>query len=377
LAIGCSGGVPARPGAKQPACFDSFTQNVKPKLLVVELWGLGDLVIATPFLRAASEKFAVTLVAKPAWMDLQVRFWPGVTVVPFLAPWTAFKHKYRLHTWPWREVFRLRRQIGRGQFDVGLSARWDPRDHILLALAHAQQRLGFPRMGSGVFLNRTLDRPDPEAHRFENWRVLGQALGLELPSRDRISIPAVHPEREEILIHTGAGQPVRVWPLERYRALAARLREKKYRVQVACDPDQRDWWLKAGEQNLAMPRTVLELLALVDRAGVFIGNDSGPGHLAAMAGVPTFTIFGPQLPEWFAPLHLDSECIEGKPCPYKPCSDYCMFKAPFCIQNVTEEELWSEVSKFIARKHRWAARLSASTQSPIGHGTDSRESRRT
>jgi ADP-heptose:LPS heptosyltransferase len=329
----------------------NLTSNVKQKqkLLVVELWGMGDLVIATPFLRAASEKFDVTLVSKPAWKDLQARFWPGVRVVPFLAPWTAFKHKYRLYAWPWRELFRLRKEIGGGQFDVGLSARWDPRDHFLLALARAKERLGFPRVASRVFLTRPLERPPPEAHRFESWRVLGQALGLGLPSPEKISIPAIHPEREEILIHTGAGQPVRVWPLERYRALAMRLRERKYCVQVACDPDQWDWWQRAGEPDLVMPRTVLELMDLVDRAAVFIGNDSGPGHLAATAGVPTFTLFGPQLPEWFAPLHPRAEWIEGKACPYKPCSDYCQFPFPRCLANVTEEEVEKRVEQFVEK----------------------------
>ena len=86
-------------------------QPAKPRLLVMELWGMGDLVIATPFLRAASERFEVTLVCKPAWKDLQGRFWPEVNVIPFLAPWTAFTGKYRLHRWPWRDLWRLRQAI--------------------------------------------------------------------------------------------------------------------------------------------------------------------------------------------------------------------------------------------------------------------------
>ena len=69
---------------------------MKPKLLVIELWGVGDLAIATPFLRAASEQYDVTLLARPYARDLQVRLWPAVRVVPFTAPWTAFQHKYRL-----------------------------------------------------------------------------------------------------------------------------------------------------------------------------------------------------------------------------------------------------------------------------------------
>jgi ADP-heptose:LPS heptosyltransferase len=100
---------------------------------------------------------------------------------------------------------------------------------------------------------------------------------------------------------------------------------------------------------MATPRTVADLLALADRAGAFIGNDSGPGHLAAFCGVPTFTLFGPQLPEWFAPLHPASQWLEGKPCPYKPCSDYCRFPIPRCMANSSEEEVWTLVKAFLAR----------------------------
>ena len=82
---------------------------LKPKLLIVELWGLGDLVIATPLLRAAAERFDITLLAKPYALDLQRRLWPDVRVAPFVAPWTAFKNKYRLWQWPWRIFWHVRR----------------------------------------------------------------------------------------------------------------------------------------------------------------------------------------------------------------------------------------------------------------------------
>lgn len=321
---------------------------MKPKLLVVELWGLGDLIIATPFLQAASEKYDVTVLAKPYAKDLQTRFWSAVKVVPFVAPWTAFQHKYRLLVWQWREMFRLRKQLARESFDFGMSARWDPRDHLLLTLARAKRRLGFPRMGSALFLSQPLARPEPDAHRYENWRIMARALGFELPPREQLLLPQRSGRQGEILVHTGAGQPVRVWPLERYRSLVARLRQKQFEVQVACDPDQRNWWLAAGEKNIATPNTVAELFVLVDRAGAFIGNDSGPGHLAAFCGVPTLTLFGPQLPEWFAPLHQASEWLEGKACPYKPCSDYCRFPVPYCMIDSGEEEVWSRAQAFAA-----------------------------
>ena len=329
---------------------------MKPKLLIVELWGLGDLVIATPLLRAAVERFDVTLLAKPYALDLQRRLWPGVCVVPFVAPWTAFKNKYRLWQWPWREMIRLRNRMAGEHFDFGLSARritspplsGDLRDHLLLKLFGVQHQIGFPFLRRRVFLTQAVVHPEPEAHRYESWRAVARALDLDLPPRESIFIP-VTPKRETVLIHSGAGQPVRVWPLENYRRLAARLRKKKIQVQIACDPDQRDWWLCAGENLVATPATVTELIALTDRAGAFIGNDSGPGHLAAFCGVPTFTLFGPQVPEWFVPLHPAAEWMEGRVCPYMPCSDYCRYPAPHCLWNIGEDEVWLRVEQFAAK----------------------------
>jgi ADP-heptose:LPS heptosyltransferase len=309
---------------------------VKPKLLVVELWGLGDLAIASPFLRVAGEKYAVTLLAKPFAQDLQPRFWPGVEVVPFLAPWTAFRNKYRLNSWPWRQLFGLRKQLASERFDVGLSARWDPRDHVLLKMFGPKKRFGFSRFRSQLFLTHPITRPMPEAHRYEYWRVLGQELGLDLPLREKLPI-ALACHNRVILVHTGAGQSVR------------RLRESNYAVKVTCDLSQREWWIKHGEKEVATPETVTELLQLTDQSGLFIGNDSGPGHIAAFCGLPTFTIFGPQLPEWFAPLHPQAEWLEGKACPYKPCFDYCRFPVPRCMENISEIEVWSNVEKFVRR----------------------------
>ncbi|HEY5915365.1 MAG TPA: glycosyltransferase family 9 protein [Verrucomicrobiae bacterium] len=321
---------------------------MKPTLLVVELWGMGDLVIATPFLQAASREYSVTLLAKPYALDLQRRFWPEVRVIPFVAPWTAFRGKYRMLEWPWREIFRLR-ELAAERSAIALSARWDPRDHLLLRLLRARRRLGFPRLKSELFLNEPLQRPPPTAHRYENWRVLARALGFELPPREKIPAGSSS-DRKRLLVHTGAGQPVRVWPLARYAGIVARLRRAGYDVIVACDPDQQAFWTSAGEPQLVTPRTVTELLAIVDQAGAFIGNDSGPSHLAAFGGVPTFTLFGPQLPEWFAPLNPLAEWFEGKPCPYKPCSDYCRFPEPYCMVNSGEEEVWGRVSAFLKAK---------------------------
>jgi heptosyltransferase-2 len=66
--------------------------------------------------------------------------------------------------------------------------------------------------------------------------------------------------------------------------------------------------------------------------------------------VPTFTLFGPQLHEWFAPLHPAAEVFEGRACPYKPCSDYCRYATPFCLWQVPVDDVWPRVEKFVVAR---------------------------
>jgi heptosyltransferase-2 len=320
---------------------------MKPKLLVVELWGMGDLVLSTPFLRAAAGSFEVTLLAKSMARELQPRLWPGVEVIGFSFPWTAFKGKYNFIRWPWRELAALTSQLRSRRFDLAVSARWDPRDHFLLRLTGTGRRAGFPWRFSGLFLTERLALPEPGAHRYDHWRVLGRHLGIELPARNHMVAAAR--ESGTVLIHSGAAQPVRVWPLERYQTLAAQLRQNHYNVQIACDPDQRPWWVSHGE-NVRVPASLAELMTLIDTAGIFVGNDSGPGHLAAILGVPTFTVFGNNLPSLFAPLHPAAEWMEGGPCPYKPCFDSCRFVTPECILRTDASQVWPKLESF-AQKH--------------------------
>jgi len=331
-------------GARQNG--GSAAGSGKPRLLVVELWGLGDLVIATPFLQAAMDRYEVTLLAKPYALELQTRLWPDLKIVPFNAPWTAFTNKYQVWRWPVGQMFQLWQQLGRQSFQYGVSSRWDPRDHALLKALGVRHRLGFPRYRSGIFLTQPLPKPATQAHHYEYWRVAGEALGLALPTRDRLPVTPWHPGKP-VLIHSGARLAVRVWPLERYHLLVRRLRATGHLVKVVCDPDQLDWWRKAGETGVACPTTVQTLLEILDGSGIFIGNDSGPGHLAGIVGLPTFTIFGPQLPEWFAPLNPLAQWMEGKSCPYKPCSDYCRMPTPECLWNITAEEVWQRVEAFL------------------------------
>jgi heptosyltransferase-2 len=286
---------------------------------------LGDLALALPFLRTAARHADVTLLAKPQAAPLLRHFAPAVELIALDAPWTAFRAKYRLHRWPWSDLSHTLHELRCRQFDIAVSARPDPRDHLLMRLSGARRRLGYPRLASGLLLSQSVPTPS-RPHRAEHWRNLAAQLDWKL----EIPPPAPRPGRQ-LFIHTGAGQTVREWPRERFYALAAHLRGAGWQVTLI-------------DNSLTDLDRLLEILAGADR---FIGNDSGPGHLAALLGVPTFTLFGPQLPERFAPQHPQAAWIDGAPCAHKPCHDYCRFAVPHCLRDVPLETVRQRVDAWL------------------------------
>lgn len=301
--------------------------GTRPRLLALELWGIGDVALAVPFLREASRQTEVTLLAKPHAGPIVRHFAPDVHYVPLEAPWTAFTGKYRLLRWPWRTIRRTLSLLRDGRFDYGLSARPDPRDHLVLSLARIDQKLGYPRAGSGWLLNQSL--VPAGAHRADYWTGLAQALDW------KIDPPAPRPRKgRRIALHPGAGNTVREWPLERFAQLAENLTRDGWEVR----------WMDPKSRDLA------QLIQSMDECDRFIGNDSGPGHLAALLGLPTFTIFGPQLPERFAPRHPQASWIEGAACAYKPCSDLCRYKESLCLTAHSAAVVWRAITSWLNGK---------------------------
>jgi len=95
------------------------------------------------------------------------------------------------------------------------------------------------------------------------------------------------------VIHPFAGSSRKRWPLERFEKLAERL-ARRMRVE----------WCAGPEDELRGARRfgdLYELACWVAAARIFIGNDSGPTHLAAAVGTPVVAVFGPTDPAVWAP----------------------------------------------------------------------------
>ncbi len=332
----------------------------KPTLLVLEFWGLGDLTFATPLLRAAGDHYDITLVGKAHAQPLLAATFPNVRFITFDAPWSAYREKYALWKWPWREIISLVVLLRRERFDVALSVRNDPRDHLFMWLIGARNRYGFPRRGSSAFLTHPLLRSRLRQHKVEDWRDIGRAL--DLPGIQTAEPELAHADygsaktgewlgkitRPIVCLHPGARIPVRRWPEEYFRHVIERMRaEFDFHLVLIPDPDGYGRVLTPLADTVLKPLQIAELVDVLGRVDLLICNDSGPGHIAAACGRPTIVIFGPTDPDWFRPWGDRHFLVIRDICPWRPCFDYCKFSEPYCMTKMLPDKVWPEIRQRI------------------------------
>jgi ADP-heptose:LPS heptosyltransferase len=84
-------------------------------------------------------------------------------------------------------------------------------------------------------------------------------------------------------------------------------------------------------------------MAHLERCDLFIGNDSGPAHVAAAVGTPTIAIFGSAVSAWYRPLGAHHRVIQVDDMPCRPCFDHCTQSENFCITGIPVERVLREV----------------------------------
>lgn len=138
-------------------------------------------------------------------------------------------------------------------------------------------------------------------------------------------------EKPTISIHTGAGNVHKQWTTEGFAEIADWLSARGFQVILVGadrDLDKIDATMSLmGHKayNLGGSLSIGELMALFEMSSLFLGNDSGPMHLAAAMGTPIIALFGPVDEKRWRPLSPNSVVLRGQ----EPCDD-CRIKRKDC-----------------------------------------------
>jgi ADP-heptose:LPS heptosyltransferase len=167
-----------------------------------------------------------------------------------------------------------------------------------------------------------------------------RATGIEIVSRAGI------PSGKLALIAPGSGSAQKNWSPARFAALVKVLRVESLNPVLLEGPADREAVRAVSEYLADSGLPVLrelapyELKCVLANTRLYVGNDAGPTHLAALLGVPTVAIFGPSDPVLWRPLGLVAEVVSGA-VECAPCTSDVMHRCEdvVCLDSVSLNEV--------------------------------------
>jgi lipopolysaccharide heptosyltransferase I len=289
-------------------------------IAVIKLSALGDVVHATPVVEALADAFPT---ARLTWVvegreAALLREHPRLAEVVSVdtRAWRRARTPAALAAVA-RTLRALRRRLRAGGFDVALDLQGLLKSGVVAAATGAPVRVGFAaglcrERLSALFTNRRVTPPPAARHVVEQNLALLGALGVRpgravfrLPSRpdaearidEFFAARGLKPHGRLVVLNPGAGRPAKRWPVERFVELAAQLeRQARARALVLWGPGEEAAAraiAQAPGAVLAPPTDLDALVAVIRRASLVVGADTGPLHVAAAVGTPCVGLYGP------------------------------------------------------------------------------------
>ncbi len=172
--------------------------------------------------------------------------------------------------------------------------------------------------------------------------------------------PDITANSQIFLINPNASDllPIRRWPLEKYIKLSRKLLKKHKGafiviIGVETDKEYAQTITKALDDkrciDFTAKTTLKELIDLFNISDMLISNDSGPPHFASLTDLKTIVLFGPEIPNLYAPLGKNVKCIYSNfacsPCvsAYNHRKTTCQDNR--CLKSISVESVLKEIEE--------------------------------
>jgi ADP-heptose:LPS heptosyltransferase len=349
-----------------------------PRILLIRLREIGDVIFTTPAVRALRQHFAdahITYVVEPTAADV-VRSNPHIDEL-IVSP------RQRLLS-----DIALGRRLRAARFDLAIDFHGGPRASLLTWLSGARERIGYQVAGRAWMYTTRVARPRElrPRHAVQNQWDLLTPLGIpapdaarspvEMPSdaaatarmADRLARAGVGSTERLVVVHVSAGNPFRRWPQSAFAELVVALvsRDSSTTVIVTSGPSEREAAglvvegararLAAAERERVVAIgecSLAEFRGLLDRAVLYVGGDSGPLHVAATSAIPIVGLYGPTLPVRSAPWRdrlLVTESVEVTDLACRPCGQRVCAPGDFrCLTRITPEDVFAAAERALTR----------------------------
>ncbi|MBV8827860.1 MAG: glycosyltransferase family 9 protein [Acidobacteriaceae bacterium] len=264
------------------------------RVAIIRLRSLGDCVLTSPAISLLKQTRSDLEIGVAVEQRFTTVFEGNPSVSRMLEPtWQAIR--------AWKPKLCLNLHGGtRSQWMAALSgARWRAGfAHHSLAFVY---NLRIPRAQRILGVNRTV-------HTAEHLASAMFALGVPLQPVPGASLFASDSplQGRYAVLHPFASSPEKQWPAARFCELARYLRLWNIRPVFLAGPSDDP---TAFAPHQVFRGSLRDVKALLSKACVFIGNDSGPAHMAAAFRVPSVVLFSSSNPAIWSPWCTEAEIV--------------------------------------------------------------------
>ena len=336
------------------------------KILLLRLRRLGDVVLMTPCIRAVKEwkpKAHLSVLVERPLNDL-LREHPDIDEL------IVTERKGLL-----RGGQLLLKVLPQKRFDLVINLHGGPRSAAQTLATRAPYRVGHRYFRNQWVYNVKVPLPEEviklnrPLHTVENQLSLLCALGippgmaeLKVPVRQEAALTletklrqiGVGNHEPFVVIRPGATHKIKQWSPEQFAKLADWI-SRHYACKVVIDigPSEKELiksfsFLTSSDLFILERLSLSELVALIEKACLFIGNDAGPTHIAAAFKKDTIVIFGGSNPLHWAPWQTNAILLRHE-LPCSPCNARrCQIIDQYlCLRSVSLEEVINATTKLL------------------------------
>lgn len=298
----------------------SAPSSTAPRILLVRFGAMGDIVHSLPAAAALRRAFPQT---RLDWL-VEQRWSPLLSTAAdmplneVIAVDTFALRRSLTSREGWSAVRSLIRRLRRNGYDIAVDLQGAIKSALACKLSGARQRYGLAapwlrETAAGIFY--THKSASAATHIVDAYADLvvnisetaggikqNASVEFPLPQGNAAKLPAEIPQENLIVMNPGAGWPSKQWPAAHFALLCDEVASRLGgTVVLNCGPGERGL-AEQVQRGCRHVRPILfsgdipAMIALMHRARLMVGPDTGPLHLAAALGVPVIGIFGPTDP---------------------------------------------------------------------------------
>ncbi len=327
------------------------------RILVIQFRMIGDVLLSTPILRALRQHYPkshIVFCAEPAPAG-------ALKGNPFI-------DDVMIHPRPatWREEVKFLLAIRRRRFDLVIDLMGNPRSALVSRFSGAPNRIAFARWPRSLCYTMLVDH----CHEVQGYTATKRlrlleplgihssdvAMTMTYTSDEREAVEhflrahGVSPNDLLVCIDPTSQVVTRQWPAASFSQLTDLLAERLgARVFLLWGPGEKAYVESIAATTRSKPLlnpawTLAHVAALMDRADLFVGCDSAPGHIAISQQTPTVTVFGAQRSANWRPPDPRHQVVmtglECQPCDQKQCGPPLNIA---CLTTLTVETVFEAV----------------------------------